>query len=244
MFDVDLLYSQLQGLQNRKDGLIATQEDLEAQIALVDAQILTLQRNINYVEGGNVPAVAKITTVVDFIATATAHNEITLGWTAKPTATKYEILYTLDPFSTDYETLITLDGTNTISYVHENLTTGVTYFYRIIAKAEGSGNSEPAEAAATALAQLGQVVNFNLTPGDGEVTGAFDILPDAVQYLLYKSETNDFGTAVLLTTLFTNSFADTDVVNENEYFYWLIPTAINFVAGEAVTDSATPTAGE
>lgn len=242
--DVDLLTIQLQELYNRQDALTEQAADINSEAEQVSLQIAAVTKQINYLQGGSIPVVGTLNKVNDFVANATASDEITLGWTANPQATHYDIYYTLNPFTDDYELLVRKDGTNTVEHVHESLNVGTTYYYRIVAIKEGKGNSTPASANATALAKLDSVANFTLTPDDTEVVVGFDLLAEAQIYKLYRSDDADFNNAELIASLGTNSYADTDVVNENEYHYWLIPTAVNYVAGDAVTDSATPTAGE
>lgn len=242
--NVDLLNLQLQGLYNRKDELIATATTLELETQQVEAQIQATVRQIRYLEGGSVPAVNILAMVADFVATATDLDEITLTWTQNNQATSYEVWFTLNPFSEEYQLLTTLNGTDLVTYVHQNLSNGVTYYYKIIAKSEGWGNSPAASAAATAFLKLGLIENFTLTPDDGEVVLGWDLLADAQTYEVYRHTANDFSAASKITTVASDGYTDTAVVNETLYYYWIIPTAANYVAGDYVTGSATPTSGE
>ena len=243
-FDKQTLLQDRAVLQKRHDYLTLLVSEAGIEQGNIETQMQHIDRVVAYLDGNGLPAVPILPAVADFNASVvvppTDPPTIGLSWTQTLGAQKYLIYVALLPDYSDAELLTTILTGDTVAYDHTDRVEGVTYYYRIIATAEAHGNSPASDTSTTVLQTLEQPETFTLTPGDTQITGAWDAVSNADKYDLYRHTVDLFSDAVLVQQLYTESFADTELVNGTTYYYWLIPTAPLFNDGPAATANETP----
>jgi predicted phage tail protein len=80
-------------------------------------------------------------------------KQITLNWNAVSNATSYTVFWNTEPTQSKYNNAVTSDNMTanitTNSFVHDNLTAGQEYFYRVAAFNQAGSKGLSTEASAT-----------------------------------------------------------------------------------------------
>ena len=163
-------------------------------------------------------------------------GQVTLSWNAVSGATSYKIYRST---ASGAETLFQ-SGVATTSFLNTGLTNGTTYFYKVSAVNANGESPLSAEASATPqVAAPAAPTGLAATPGNGQVSLAWNAVSGATSYKIYR------GTASGAETLFQSgitatNFLNTGLTNGTTYFYKV--TAVN-AGGESPQSSeasATP----
>ena len=229
-------------LQIQSDSLQTTIAEATAEKAAIDAQVTLYDKQIEYVDAGS-PSLPGLDAVANFQGYTDLSNPSNikniLSWDAVAgTDVKYVLVYSLNP---DFSGSVGLqDATPLLTYTHENLQNGITYYYRIYAMDAGATNSPTSDLTLTVQEQLGDIENLTITGQDSAVSISFDAVDFAQSYHVLRSTTSDIDTAVEIVEIFDPAYLDSDVVNGTTYYYWIYASALNFTNSDTVTDSATP----
>ena len=149
--------------------------------------------------------------------TATAGNaKVTLGWTAVTGATGYRIFRATTANGQTTTPLVTVTTTD---HMDLNLTNGTTYFYKIAAFNAGGAGPMSLEASATPRSLPTAPANLKATPGNTQISLAWDLVTGATSYQVFRATTSNGQTAVPLTTVTTNSYLNPGLINGTQYFY-------------------------
>ena len=237
-FSLENFQAQKAILQSRFDALGVVVEEANTEKTKIQEQITELDRYITYAQGGFVPVIGKLLPVADFTGVSINASTARLTWSAVAGATGYVIVYSLQPGFSDVQDLVVLP---LLTYDHENLQTGVTYFYRIYAYAEGAGNSDTVDTSVLISPGLEAADNFQVVGQSGQIAISWDAVANALSYLLYRGVNPNFTDAALLMTVYDTNWTDDTVVIGTLYYYWLIPAAPLYENGPAVTGDATAT---
>ncbi len=176
--------------------------------------------------------------------TATPGNgQITLAWTAVPSATSYNIYWSTATGVTPTNGTKITSATN--PYVHLPLAVGITYYY--VVTAVNSAGESATSTQASAVPQPYTPTNVTATTGNGQITLAWTAAPGATSYNIYWSTTTGVtptnGTKIPGAT---NPYIHTPLTIGITYYY--VVTAVS-TAGEsaastqvsAVPQPSTPT---
>ena len=137
-----------------------------------------------------------------------------LTWKAVSGATSYRI-YRSESRGTGYSLLGTTSST---SYVNTGASTGTTYYYRVKAvnrDGMASGYSNIVSGKATLPAP---VLNIGLSVSSGKPMLAWDAVPGATSYRIYRSTSRGTGYSLLATTTST-SYVNTSAAKGTTYYY-------------------------
>ena len=137
-----------------------------------------------------------------------------LTWKAVSGATSYRI-YRSESRGTGYSLLGTTSST---SYVNTGAAAGKTYYYRVKAvnrDGMASGYSNIVSGKATLPAP---VLNIGLSVSSGKPMLAWDAVPGATSYRIYRSTSRDSGYSLLATTTST-SYVNTSAAKGTTYYY-------------------------
>ena len=137
-----------------------------------------------------------------------------LTWKTVSGAVSYRI-YRSESRGTGYSLLGTTSST---SYVNTGASTGTTYYYRVKAvnrDGMASGYSNIVSGKATLPAP---VLNIGLSVSSGKPMLAWDAVPGATSYRIYRSTSRDTGYSLLATTTST-SHVNTSAAKGTTYYY-------------------------
>ena len=137
-----------------------------------------------------------------------------LTWKAVSGAVSYRI-YRSESRGTGYSLLGTTSST---SYVNTGAVAGKTYYYRVKAvnrDGMASGYSNIVSGKATLPAP---VLNIGLSVSSGKPMLAWDAVPGATSYRIYRSTSRDSGYSLLATTTST-SYVNTSAAKGTTYYY-------------------------
>ena len=160
----------------------------------------------------------KAKTAAPAAPSVTAGNSSTgkprLTWKAVSGAVKYEV-YRSTRQNSGYSLLGTTTAT---SYVNTGASTGTTYYYRVKAvnrDGMASGYSNIVSGKATLPAP---VLNIGLSVSSGKPMLAWDAVPGATSYRIYRSTSRGTGYSLLATTTST-SHVNTSAAKGTTYYY-------------------------
>jgi len=137
-----------------------------------------------------------------------------LTWKAVSGAVSYRI-YRSESRGTGYSLLGTTSST---SYVNTGAAAGKTYYYRVKAvnrDGMASGYSNIVSGKATLPAP---VLNIGLSVSSGKPMLAWDAVPGATSYRIYRSTSRGTGYSLLATTTST-SYVNTSAAKGTTYYY-------------------------
>ena len=160
----------------------------------------------------------KAKTAAPAAPSVTAGNSSTgkpqLTWKAVSGAVKYEV-YRSTRQNSGYSLLGTTTST---SYVNTGASTGTTYYYRVKAvnrDGMASGYSNIVSGKATLPAPA---LNIGLSVSSGKPMLAWDAVPGATSYRIYRSTSRGTGYSLLATTTST-SYVNTSAAKGTTYYY-------------------------
>lgn len=169
--------------------------------------------------GSIADAVGQVTGVA---ASDSGCTSVQVTWNSVAGATGYDVLRnTVD----DGGTATLLGSTGATSFDDMTAAGGTTYFYFVQAtNACGSG--------ALSASDSGLLLGAGAAPANLTASGdrcdavglAWDSVPGATFYEVFRNTTNDFGSAMMVVLVFTPSFDDTTAIPNTDYFYWVRST--------------------
>ncbi len=171
-------------------------------------------------------------------------TQITIAWNAVPGATSYNIYWSTTAGVTTANGAKIAGAAN--PYIQAALVNGTTYYYivtAINAVGESAVSPQVSAAPAAAVAVPTAPAGVTATPGDTQITIAWNAVPGATSYNIYWSTTAGVTTANGAKIAgAANPYIQAALVNGTTYYY--IVTAINAVGESAVSPqvSAAPAA--
>ncbi len=143
---------------------------------------------------------------------------VTLSWESK--APKFKVYWATTAGVTTSSTMI--DNITKAGYLHDSLTNGTTYYYRVSAL-DTAGNES--DLSAEVNATPGEITleppeNFTAAPGDGNVTLTWEKSTGAERYTIYwdtVTGVSEQSTAIDSITEFT--YTHSGLTNGKKYFY-------------------------
>lgn len=235
------LKKSLQKLQERSDGITQQIADLTAEKAIVDQGITDTTKIIAYIKAGY-PAITQLGTPANLAGVASAPAaayQVALSWDAVANATAYVVERSTTADFASYEEIYN-DAAN--SYTDTDVENDQIYYYRVKATADTYNESEYATVNVMVFEQLATPQNFNLTEGDTQIVGDFDIVPLASGYKIYMHTADDFGASSEIDDVGEGSFTKTGLSNGTTYYFWVIAYATNKIDSVAATANGTPAA--
>ena len=177
---------------------------------------------------------------VDAVA---ANEQVTVSWNAVSGATSYTV-YWKSPaggITTGNSTAIGA-GTST-QIVHNSLSNGTEYFYRVEATNNSGSSNLSSEVSATPVAPPAPTSpqNVSATAGDGIVTVSWTAVSGATSYTVYWDTTGSVTTAdATLNPGASTEIVHTPLPNGTTHFYRVVATNIGGSSGLSSEVSATP----
>jgi fibronectin type 3 domain-containing protein/DNA-binding protein YbaB len=152
--------------------------------------------------------------------TATPGNGVvTIAWNATPTATSYNIYYSITPGVTTASPQ--LPGILNSPYSHWGRTNGTRYYYRVAAvNAGGEGPLSTDEVSAVPqVSGPGVPGCVDVTPGNGRVTITWCAVSGATGYNIYWATTPGVTKGSNLLANKTSPYVHTGLTNGTKYYY-------------------------
>ncbi len=148
-------------------------------------------------------------------------RQLSVTWHAADGATTYTVYRSTSTTSTSFVPVAA--NVSALSFVDSGLANGTRYYYRLRAFApagtsdmSGMMSAVPVESApATAPA------NLTATPGNTRVALAWNAVPGATSYRVYRSTTGEFDRTVLATVT-TTTFTNFGLTNGTQYSYRVV----------------------
>ena len=137
-----------------------------------------------------------------------------LTWKAVSGATSYRI-YRSESRGTGYSLLGTTSST---SYVNTGAAAGKTYYYRVKAVNRDGMASAYSNIVSGKATLPAPVLNIGLSVSSGKPMLAWDAVPGATSYRIYRSTSRDSGYSLLATTTST-SYVNTSAAKGTTYYY-------------------------
>ena len=160
----------------------------------------------------------KAKTAAPAAPSVTAGNSSTgkprLTWKAVSGAVSYRI-YRSESRGTGYSLLGTTSST---SYVNTGAAAGKTYYYRVKAVNRDGMASAYSNIVSGKATLPAPVLNIGLSVSSGKPMLAWDAVPGATSYRIYRSTTRGSGYSLLATTTST-SYVNTSAVKGTTYYY-------------------------
>ena len=170
------------------------------------------------------------------VSATPGNARITLSWNAVSSATAYRIFRAT---TAGGQTTTALTTVATTTHDDTGLTNGTPYFYKIAAINSGGAGPLSLEATGTPKSLPEIPSNLTATPGNAQVTLAWNTVPGATSYKVFRALTSGGQTSTALTTVTTNSFLDTGLTNGTPYFYKV--AAVNASGTGGMSNQATTT---
>lgn len=175
--------------------------------------------------GPTLPAPAEL------LATLLTIDDVVLTWAAAAGATKYDVYrHTAEDFGA--ASVIAADVAAE-TYTDTPPDNDTVYYYWVVAKNDTGGTSAPSAVAAGYSAMAAPAVPTGLTASDAvvaEVQLAWAAAARASVYHVYRSTTNDSGTAALIGDETSNAYIDSTATIGVTNYYWV--KAVNY-SGES-----------
>jgi DNA-binding beta-propeller fold protein YncE/fibronectin type 3 domain-containing protein len=176
------------------------------------------------------------------VAAAAGNATVTVAWQAVTGATSYNLYWS------NANGVTKANGTKvagvTSPYLHLQLTNGLSYYYVVTAVGPGGESAESSQVSATptATAQPPPApTGVTATPGDRQVTVAWQAVTGATSYNLYWSNANGVtkanGTKVAGVT---SPYTHTSLTNGQSYYYLVTAVGPGGESAESSQASATP----
>ena len=152
----------------------------------------------------------------------TYNNKVNITWSNVIGAVNYNI-YRNESNNSALATLLNTSLSNI--YSDTTITPGKKYYYWIAAIAS-VGNSDLSESD-SGYAKLSQPAALSATDGtyNDKVNITWSDVIGAVNYNIYRSESNNSALATLLNTSLSNIYSDTTITPGKKYYYWIAAIA-------------------
>lgn len=154
------------------------------------------------------------------VKTRPGDSQATISWQASTGATAYAVYRSA---STTLSTFVPVAANlTTLNFTDTGLANGTTYYYRVGAAAP-LGTSELSSAASVVPIQAAPAApsGVTATPGNARIVLAWDPVPGATSYRVYRSTTGEF-TRTPIATVTATSLTNTGLVNGTTYFYVVV----------------------
>ena len=142
----------------------------------------------------------------------TKYNSVTIKWSKVPSTKKYEIYYSTSPDG-EYTLLKSQGGT---SYTHKNLTTGVTYYYKVRATRDYFYGEYSNVTSGRPV--LGELKNLKVRTGTNQLKISWKSVSGAQAYVLMRSDSAD-GDYVEINRAKKTSYTDKGLQAGTTYYY-------------------------
>jgi fibronectin type 3 domain-containing protein len=193
-------------------------------------------------ETNTVPTAAVVAPPVPFgvVITSTA-SQIQLQWTYEEGATSYQVYRSTTPGGEGATPLATVTSS---SYTDSAVTSGVTYYYEIIALTGTTASARSSEYSATTGPSTAPPTPAGLaaTPGNGSAALTWTASAGATSYSIYRGTTSGGEGSTPVGTATTNSFTDTGLTNGTTYYYKVTATNSAGTSAQSSEVHATPSA--
>lgn len=173
------------------------------------------------------------------LAAIPGNSQVTLNWTATPTATQYTIRRNTVSGGASSGTVLTASETGT-SFVDSGVTNGVVYYYTIRAENSGGASAYAGEISTTPFAPLAAPTGVTISSGDGYAAPTWSAVTGATLYTVKRSTTAGSGYTALSTSVSTTSYTDITALNGTTYYYVIAATNAWTASGNSAEVSATP----
>jgi prepilin-type N-terminal cleavage/methylation domain-containing protein len=170
-------------------------------------------------------------------ATANSNSQITTTWNSVSTATSYNFQYSLSPSMTSPNTTNGLSAA-TLSQVRTGLSTGVTYYFQVMAvnASFNSGWSLVCQATTFVPVPTGLAA---VTDSSTQITASWNTVSVATSYTLQYSESNTFTSPTSITGITGLSQAATGLTQGKAYYFRVY--ALVGATSSAASSTATAT---
>jgi kumamolisin len=143
---------------------------------------------------------------------------VELSWTGSSNAMSYNI-YRSKISGGEGTTPIT-DGITATIYIDNNVTNGVTYYYKVSATNSSGTSSLSNEASATPVAPPDPPTGLTATGGDGFISLSWTASSGVTSYNIYRgTASGGEGSASIATVLATTTYIDYNVIKRVTYYY-------------------------
>lgn len=163
-----------------------------------------------------------------------SYSEVSLSWDSVMDATEYEVWRNTTNESTSAALIAT---PVTTSYSDLSATALETYFYWVkTTTSETTGEFSGSDSGFRGMPSVTGVSASNALFGT-HVAVSWDSLSDAASFDVFRSTTNDFGSAALLSIVVPNAYEDTSAISGVTYFYWVLARNEHGTSGESLSGS-------
>jgi autotransporter-associated beta strand protein len=161
-----------------------------------------------------------------------------LSWTAATSAASY--LIQRGTSSGVYTTNITVSAA-TLNYTDTGLVNGVTYFYVVAAVNPNGTSANSNQVSVTpALNPPAAPTGLAATPGNRQVTLAWNASAGATGYTLLRGTSSGIYTATLVSNTTARTYTDTGLTNGSPYYYVVLATSLGGTSANSTQATATP----
>jgi uncharacterized protein (DUF1800 family)/fibronectin type 3 domain-containing protein len=142
-------------------------------------------------------------------------------WHASPSAARYTVYRSTSTALGSFVPIAANLGA--LSFADTGLTNGTRYYYRVRAFAENGASDMSGETSAipTQSPPATAPANLSAAPGNARIALTWDPVPGATSYRVFRSTTGEFDRTVLATVT-TNTFTNTGLVNQTQYWYRVV----------------------
>ncbi len=172
--------------------------------------------------------------------TATPGNaQVVLSWTGVGGASGYRIYRGT---SAGFTSTTPIQTVNTTSFTNTGLTNGTKYYYRVSAISGAAEGPKSNEASATPQIVLPAPTSVSATPGNAQVVIAWQAVPNATGYRIYRGATAGFTPGTPHKTTSGLTVTDPGLTNGTAYFYRVAAVAGSAEGTRSAEVTATPVA--
>jgi fibronectin type 3 domain-containing protein len=194
-------------------------------------------------ETNTVPTAVVVPPPVPFgVVVTPTTSQIQLQWTYEEGVTSYQIYRGTTPGGEGATPLATVASS---SYTDTTVTSGVTYYYEIVALTGATASARSSEYAAStsgAVTVPSTPTGLVATPGNGSVALTWTAGAGATSYSIYRGTTSGGEGTTPVGTATSNSFTDTGLTNGTTYYYKVSATNSAGTSAQSSEVSATPAA--
>ena len=172
------------------------------------------------------------------LAALSGNSAAALSWTAATGAASY--LIQRGTSSGVYTTNITVNAA-TLNYTDTGLTNGVTYYYAVAAVNPNGTSANSNQVSVTpVLNPPAAPTGLTATPGNRQVTLAWNASTGATGYTLLRGTTSGNYPVTLVSNTTTRTYTDTGLTNGSPYYYVVFATSLGGASANSTQAAATP----